>query len=248
MGACLCVTCGVLWAEAGVLVVHVEDVQQRPIAGVQIGVKGDGGSAVTGDDGKARIRLAQQTKENRWVFLQIVRSPSGKDFVMVSPWEHNTLVPSFENESENFVEVVVVLRGDRQALESGTVLASAVAQINKANAPKAAEKQAPSVDPKAGLVSVAKQYGLAPDDLDRAIRAWGAKTTDPYNAGLAALYERNYPSASAQLEDSLTQREGKLATDRKAVADAAFFLGQSREAEGKYRKSVEATRQPPERR
>src|ERR1700720_3565487 len=89
----------------------------------------DGGSSVTGDDGKARIPLAKQTKENSWVSLQILKSPPGRDLVMVSPWDYRSGVPSFENESENFVEVVLVQRGDRAALESGTVLASLAAQL-----------------------------------------------------------------------------------------------------------------------
>jgi len=154
------------WAEAGVLVVHVNDVQRRPIRGLQIGVEGDGGSSLTGDDGKARIPLAKQTKEESWVSLQILKSPPNKDFVLVSPWDYRTLVPSFANESQNFVEVVVVQRGDRAALESGTVLAAAAAQINKANASKTADKQQQE-DPKTNLAAVANQYGLAPDDLGR---------------------------------------------------------------------------------
>jgi tetratricopeptide (TPR) repeat protein len=238
LGAFLWATTSVMWGEAGVLVTHVKDVQRRPIGGLQIGVDGDGGSAVTGDDGKARIPLAKQTKEKSWVFLQILKSPLGKDFVMVSPWDYRTLVPSFDNESGNFVDVVVVQRGDRAALESGAVLASVAAQINKANAPKTTNTQVMQEDLKANLAAVAKQYGLAPNDLDQAIRAWGAKATDPYDAGLAALYERDYSKASTMLADSLQKREKQLATDQKAVADAACFLGQSLWQEGKYRESA----------
>jgi len=240
VGALLCAVSGLLWAESGVLVVHVEDVQRRPISGVQIGTEGDGGSAITGDDGKARIRLAKETKEKSWVSLQILKSPPHKDFVMVSPWDYRAVVPLFENESENFVKVVVVQRGDRAALESGAVVAAATAQINKANAPEIARRPPLQQDPKANLAAVAGQYGLAPDDLDRAIRSWGAKTTDPYEAGMAALYERNYAHASAQLADSLRGREEKLAADQKAVADAAFFLASSLYEEGKYREASTA--------
>lgn len=157
---------------------------------------------------------------------------------MVSPWDYRTLVPSFENESENFVEVVLVQRGDRAALESGTVLAAATAQINRANAPKAADKRAEQEDPKASLATVAKRYGLAPDEVDRAIRAWGAKTTDSYEAGLAALYERNYSKASSQLADALQKREERLVEDQKAVAEAACFLVQSLYEEGRYHDSA----------
>jgi len=244
----LCAATTLTLAESGILVVHVKDVQERPIAGLQIGVKGDGGSATTGDDGKARIPLAKRTKENDWVSLQILHSPPGKDFMMVSPWDYGTFVPSFANESKNVVEITVATRGDRIALASGTVLKSLAEQVNKANAPKTADKQALSDDPKASLAAVAKQYGLTPDEVDRAIRTW--KTKDPYEDGLKALYEGNYPKASAQLADSLHLREERLAAgrpadqkaDQKAVADAAFFLGQSLWEEGKYRDSVTALR------
>lgn len=229
-------------AESGILVVHVKDVQEHPIAGLQIGVKGDGGSATTGDDGKARIQLAKQTKENDWVSLQILHSPPGKDFMMVSPWDYGMFVPSFDNESKNVVEIVAVQRGDRLALVSGTLVKSLAAQINKANAPKTADIQAPPQDPRANLAAVAKQYGLTPAEVDHAIRDWGAKVTDPYEAGLAALYERNYSKASAHLADSLQQREKELAEAPERVADAACFLGASQFAEGKYKDSVTAYR------
>ena len=238
LAALLCLASGMARAESGYLVVHVEDTKGHPIGGVRIGTKGDGGTASTADDGKARIRLAKETKEGSFVPLQIVESQPGKDFEMISPWDREIIVPSFANESKNFVNVVVVQRGDRMALESGTALAALAAQINKANAPKSADKQAPPEDPKANLAAVAKQYGLSPEDLDQAIRVWGAKATDPYEAGLAALYERNYPKASAQLADSLQKREEKLTADQKAVADAAFFLGLSLYGEGKYKEAA----------
>ncbi|MGO9519868.1 MAG: tetratricopeptide repeat protein [Candidatus Korobacteraceae bacterium] len=243
--ASLCLACPIAWAETGYLVLHVKDVHQHPVGGLKIGVEGDSGSAAfTDSEGKARIRLAEQTKVGSWIFLQIVKSPSGKDLAIVSPWDYRAQVPSFENESGNFVGVVVVRLDDREALLSGTVLKAAVQQINKANAPKSADKQAAPENPKANLEAVAKQFGLSPDDLDKAIKAWGAKTTDPYEAGLAALYERNYDKATTDLQDSLKQREAKLAADQaadqKAVADAAFFLGQSLYEQGKYKESAVA--------
>ncbi len=168
--ASLCLACPMASAESGILVVHVKDVQRQPVSGLKIGVEGDGGSAVTDENGKARIKLAPQTKQKSSVSLQIV----SQFLVMVSPWDYRAQVPSFENESDNFVEVVVVQRGERAALESGTVLAAAVQQINRANAPKSADKQATQENPKANLEAVAKQFGLSPDDLDKAIKAWGA--------------------------------------------------------------------------
>src|SRR5882672_1847227 len=232
--ACVCCASFFVYAEAGILVLNVEDAHKRPVSGVQIGVEGDGGTAVTDDHGKARIRLAAQNKENDFVFLRILKSHPGRHLVMLSPWDARIQVPSFENKSENFVRVVLVESGDRAALENGNFLAALTAKINRANAPKTAENERRREDPKASLTAVAKQYGLDPEELDKAIRAWGAKTVDPYEAGLAALYQRNYPEASRKLSESLDLRQREFARARGNVSDAAFFLGQSLYREGKY--------------
>ena len=233
-----------VWAEHGFVLVQVQDTQHRPVRGVEIGIEGLGGSKLTGDDGKAKLSIGTAAKEGDWISLAVLHSPPGKDLAMISPWDSRSPIPSFEEKPENFVRVVVVQRGDLTALADGTVLASLAEKINKANAPKSAKEPSGPEDAKVNLDAVAKQYGLSADHVDKAIRAWGANTTDPYEAGLAALYERNYPKASAQLEDSLKQREAKLAEDttrdQNQVADAAFFLGQSLLEQGKYRESARA--------
>ena len=244
-----CVHGGValVWSETGKLLVLVQDAQKRPMRGVEVGVEGGGGSKVTGDDGKALLPLTKDTNENDWVSLQILHSPPGKDLVIVSPYDNRTLVPPFKSKAENFVRVVVIERGNLAVLQDPGVLRAFAERINKANAPKSADKQAVPENPKANLEAVAKQYGLSPEDLDKHIRDWGAKTTDPYDAGLAALYARNYDKATTDLQTSLSQREEKLAsdqktvaTDQKQVADAAFFLGSSLYEQGKYKESAVA--------
>src|SRR5208283_2700342 len=142
-----------------------------PVRGVEIGVEGRGGSKVTGDDGKALLSLPKDTKESDWVSLQLLSSPPGKDLVIVSPYDNRTPVPSFENKPENFVRVVVVQRGDLAALQNGTILRALTEKINKANAPKSADKQAAPENPKANLEAVAKQFGLSAEELDKAIKA-----------------------------------------------------------------------------
>jgi hypothetical protein len=214
--------------ETGFVTVLVQDGKQRPVRLVEIAIENNGGSKLTKDDGQVQLPLGRNVKANDWITFQIVHSPPGKDLAIVSPWDNRTPVPSFADQSKNVVKVVVVQRGDRVALESNTILLSLAARINKANAPKTAISPAPPLDPKQALIAVARQYGLTAEDIDAAIRAWGAKTTDPFEIGMEALYERNYPKATAELENSLKQGEQKLETDRKNVADTAFFLGQSR--------------------
>jgi len=220
--------------------VHVKDVHKHPVPGLEIGLRGEAGTAITDDNGKARIPLAPYIKEKSWVSLQIVKSPSGEDFTMISPWDSAAQVPSFQSGSDNSVEVMVVQGGDRTALASDTVLKAVVSQINKANAPRSSDKQADPANPKGSMSAAAKQLGLSSDDLDRAIRAWGARTTDPYNAGLVALYAKDYEKATNDFQAYLSRGSKKSQSNENTAADAAFFLGQSLLEQSKYRESAEA--------
>ncbi len=228
-----------LLAERGILVLNVQDTQGTPIAGVEIGAKGDGGSAVTGKDGKARVPLAAGTKEKSHVDLQIVRP---KTLVFIEPWENPVQVPSFENESANYVRVVLAERGQRRLLEDPDALRTITQRINKANSVKAKDPAANESQRKQSLDQVAASFGLTPEEVDKAVRAWGEKAKDLYDQGLAALYEKNYAKASLDLAESLKRREENEAKAGQEVADAAFFLGGSLYLQGEYREAVVAYR------
>jgi phenylpropionate dioxygenase-like ring-hydroxylating dioxygenase large terminal subunit len=223
---------GRLLAERGVLVVNVQDTQGSPMAGVEIGAKGDGGSAVTGKDGKARVPLAAGTKEKSHVDLQIIRP---KNLVFIEPWENPVQVPSFDNESANYVRVVLAERGHRKLLEDPDALRAMIQQINKANSVKSRDPGAEEAQRKQSLERVAASFELAPEEVDKAVRAWGEKAKDPYDQGMAALYEKNYRKASDDLAESLKKREENEAKAEEAVVDAAFFLGGALYEQGKYR-------------
>ena len=164
---------GWAWSQSRVLVVHATDVQRHPVAGLLIGVQGDGGSAVTDQRGGARIMLSSGIRSGDWVDLRIVKSPPGKDYVMLSPWDSRASVPPFENKTENFVEVVVAQRGDRAALENGSVLAALTAKINKANSPTTPTNSAlsPEEQRRLDLLAVSRQFGISPEELDQIGRA-----------------------------------------------------------------------------
>jgi tetratricopeptide (TPR) repeat protein len=237
------------FAETGYLTVQVQDAQRRPVRGVDIGVEGIGGSHLSGDDGKAQLALAKSAAPNDWITLQILHSPTGKDFVIISPWDYRVQIPSFADKPENFIRVVIVERGDRAALENGSVVTALAAKINTVKTPKNANPQTPPPDPKQALATVASQYGLSTTDVDTAIRSYGKKTTDHYEAGMAALYEDNYSGASTALTGALEQRQQKLnsdspraPSDQKNVADAAFFLGTALFQQGRYAQAADAFR------
>ncbi len=237
--------CGVVLAEQGILVVHVSNAQERPIKGVVLSTRGDGSTGPpTTREGKTRIVLAPDTKPGDWVSLQVVTGPG--DLVFVSPWDSRVIVPPFENESDNFASIVLAERGDRALLENPKPLA---ARINAELYPKSMSEEITEERRQEARALVASEYGLEADDVDIAIRAWGEKTTDPYEKGLAALYEENFPEASRQLATSLESREKAeaeaervLEGKRAEVVDAARFLGQSLFREGRYAESAEAYR------
>jgi len=227
-----------LSAEQSILVVHVKDLHDHPIANVRLRA---GDSSISADSyGAARIKLAPQTKTGDVILLEIVEFPKNKDLVFISPWDKWVHVPPFENEAKNFVPVILAERGDRACLENSNCLRAAAAQINKANAPKSVAERSGEEQPEAALATIAKRFGLKPEEIDRAIRAWGQRTEDPYDKGLAALYEKRYPEASTQLAMSFKMRQRAEAAARENAADAAFFLGQSLYEQGKYRQSAEA--------
>jgi len=226
-------------AEKPYLVIQVADIHNQPVAGIEIAAKGSSESGTTDRFGRARIKLDTQAMVNDWVVIQIVKSPAGKDLKLISPWDGHARVPPFENETSNFLPLFVATRGDPVMLENGKAITTFAAQINKATSPISKGPDSEERRREA-LEATAKTFGLAPGDVDKAIRAWGERATDLYEKGLADLYEKNYPLASRELSQSLEMREKELAKVQAATADAAFFLGQSKFEEGKYRESVTA--------
>jgi tetratricopeptide (TPR) repeat protein len=230
-----------LRAEEGILVVHVEDTKGTPVSGVELAPKGDGAPGAPTDRlGKTRLRLAPATRPGHWVTLQILPNKSGPEWVFISPWTTRALVPSFANESDNFVEIVVGERGNPDLLASDKVIKASVARTLEQLAPRLDKSEITDEERKRVLIEQAAAFGLKPSEVDEAIRAWGDKAQDPYDAGLAALYARNYPLAEKRLEKSLEARRQERDEAQAKVAEAAFFLGSALAEQGKYREAVAA--------
>jgi len=224
-------------AENGVLVLYVVDTQDRPLTGIRMTVKGDGGTAET-KEGKARIPLAPQTRPKSWVTLAVLRPAN---LVFISPWDERTPVPAFENESQNYVSVVLAERGHRRLLEDPAALRAMVHRANQALAPKTVTKEeTPEEQRRQALAQVAKLFGLEPEAVDSAIRGWGEKAQDRYDKGLAELYARNYPAATRELTLAVQMRREKALKAEAELVDADVSLGQSLYGEGKYKEAVVA--------
>ena len=140
--AFLLVTCAVP-AEEGVLVLLVMDTEQHPFADVRIGTAGDGGSPqFTDQNGKARLRLAPNTKPAAWVTLLLMGAPNGLDLAFISPYDGRIRVPPFDNEQDNYDPLVLAKHADKSILESGSGMLAIHASVNHSVA--AQKKKAPA--------------------------------------------------------------------------------------------------------
>jgi len=174
-------------------VVHVTDINDHPVIGLHLRA-GDSDTRPSTANGEARIKLASQTKPGVFIKLEIVSSPKGHDYVLISPYDKSVQVPPFENEAQNIVSAVVVERRDKACLENSACIRSAAAQIDRATSRHSlAHVPGTKQQRTEALGTVAKDFGLEPEDIDRAIRAWGERVEDPYEKGLAALYEQRIP-------------------------------------------------------
>jgi hypothetical protein len=158
------------------LSIVVFDMQDKPIKGVTVNVRGDGTSGITDDEGKTRIVLAPQTQPGSEVALYIVSAP--KDLEFISPMNKMVRVPPFENASQNSVEIVLAERGSRRLLADSKALTAITASINSANVRNTVSGTPSEKQRVETLGTVAQTFGFSPKELDAAIREWGRKTKD----------------------------------------------------------------------
>ena len=223
-----------LLAEDGILVLNVTNPSDDAISNVTLKCKGDAASGSSDRNGTARLRLPAGTRSGSSVVMQVL---SG-DWALISPWDGRVIVPPFDNNSQNFVSVVVAKKGDKQMLASAKAVEAMASRVIK-DVGSRLDKQLSEEERQLVLQQQAKDFGLTPEEVDQAIRQWSKKVTDPYQKGLAELYQRNYPKAADLLSDALDRRIKKLQDAQNEVADAADFLGQALFGKGQYRAAAD---------
>jgi tetratricopeptide (TPR) repeat protein len=211
-------------AQHQVLTINVIDLKEQTRSGVTIKCK-EGCAPTTSDpNGTAVLWLMQENINSGIVELQVVTRSKSVDWVLISPWDGKWPVV------KRSLTVVVARHGDRLILASGKAMEAITARVLKEVTPKL-DRQISDEGRKLVLKQQAEAVGLKPEEVDQAIREWGKKATDPYQQGLAALYEKNFPKAEQLLTQSYQMRKN-------AFQDAAFFLGQALYEQGKYSEAV----------
>jgi len=191
-------------AEDGVLRLHVTNPSGRAIDGVTIGPNGAGTPGKTKDGGRTSIQLPSQAKEFDAIKLQIIGGTGGLDFV--SPWDHVVVIPSFKNDPSNFAEIVLAPHGSISMLKhERTVRALASAVTYGASTGMASDQQA-SGSRRSRLDLVARDYGLDPDALDKAIREWGQHAHTAEDRALAKMYAQQYEGAAVDFAEAIHEQ------------------------------------------
>jgi tetratricopeptide (TPR) repeat protein len=217
-------------AEREVLILSIAGADDRPIDNVQITVKGAAGPGISDNAGNARIRLAPGTSVGTWVQLLIVQTRS--DLAILVPWNDQAQVPPYDNETQNYVPVILVGRGERDLLRKKRVRRALTERINAKITPEMLNSRGAAASAPA-RAEVAARFGVSAATLDDAIRQF-ASESQIYDQGLAALYDRRFAQATPKLAEALREREAATPKLDASVAEAAFFLGQSLYAERRY--------------
>src|SRR5262249_48322300 len=219
--------------EEHILTLFVTNTAEEQVSDITVTCKGDC-PQTSAAQGKVRLKLPPETRPGEWVTLQIIKRAGGADWVLISPWDSRVIIPSFENKADNAVPVVVARKGDKHMLSNSKAIETLVARVLKEIVPKL-DKQISDEERRLALKLQAEGVGLTPEEVDAAIRAWSKKVQDPYQQGLAALYEKNYSESTKLLTQSFRVRKEAANKAIHEYTDAAFFLGQSLYDQGRYR-------------
>jgi tetratricopeptide (TPR) repeat protein len=214
--------------------VIAKDIKDKTVKGIRfIVLNNKAVSAPTIGDGITKILIPADYASGKNIEIQIHQTD--EDWVFISPWDDWITVP----ESGGYCKIILARHGDREALVNGDAVRAMTAGIlAKFNEQATTEQTITEELRRKVLQEQAKRFGFSPKEIDRAIREFSKKAKDPYDVGITALYERNYPQATKKLTESLQFREKKEAEVREDVADAAYFLGQSLYEQDRYKEAA----------
>ena len=222
-------------AEQGILVVQVADPAGRPIGGIQIGLKGDGSLARTGDDGKARIVLARDTTEGSPITLMLgpQHAEPDEEWVFRSPDGGRTVVPSFDNGSESFVPVVLETLAAKN--EVTVIVETLVASYRLRDSEL--QEQIRALTAVVEALAAQRDQPGAPSGIDEALAALAQGETEAAEAIFQKVLDRKQSEAKTAEQEAVKARQEAAEAARHLGALA--FLDDTDKAMTRLRRAVE---------
>ena len=248
------VCCASVRAEQGYLTVLVMNTTNQPVPGVTLSVGGDDHKDTTGPDGKARILLAAETRENTPVRIYIAQQPLDPqkkvplDMVFIQPWDGWVTVPPFANDNKNFFMIVIAERGSRALLEFPDTARALLNRLHSGGdeAPDTNTQMTPEERKQARLAAVAKDFGMTGEQAQRlivkfidAVKEKEAKgQADEQDVGLAKFYAGNFEEARVAFSEAKAQRKKEAEQALAKVAESAYFEGRAYFQQTKYQEAI----------
>src|ERR1700730_8859249 len=230
---------GIAAAQTRKVVVRVLDGGSRPVRGVRLRQRSNGIlSAPSDQKGITWINVSAEVKPGQSIGIEIVGSGPQK-WILVSPSDDNITVRSFDSSEESVTPIVVINRNDPNILISGRVLYASARRMVRQLKPEEAARFLSSRQRQAALEAEARRLGVRPSDLSKALTLWAEKAKDPYEKGIAYLYQERFPEASELLRKSFDLRSGETFDVARNLGFSLFNEGYYAEAAAKYQVSLD---------
>jgi len=182
-----------------------------------------GVSRTTGSNGLIAVLLPANVTNGATIRIEVSRGP--EPYEIVWPAAGKLLVEEVDNKQP--LTVIVQRRGEKTSMCSP--------QIQRLIMQGVIERTPPNSAVGAGygpaLKGVADDFGIRADDVQNIYRHYKPESVDRYWLGIFDLWTKNWASAVQNFESSRTYRRDSYlnghGSNKKDVADAAFFLGYS---------------------
>ncbi len=216
-------------AAAAQLAIQLSDAAGQPIRGAQITLTWPSSLALTDVAGKAIIEYQPASGP---VSFKIIRPPG---LIIVSPWQGSASVPP------NVQALVAATKSQVAALQAPVVVKAAVARVNYLQRPRSVTSQQESnTPPKYYLERAAREMGIDPERLESVLQKLQESSPEPYERGMASLYNRDYERAAKQLAEALQKSRQQFPPNPREIANASSFLAQTYFNQAKFEAAAEA--------
>jgi tetratricopeptide (TPR) repeat protein len=213
--------------------VIVWDAEGRPLNDVGIICQEGCPPAVFGNNGVGKIMLPPNVGPGTWITFLLTK-PSGKarSWTLISPVTGRMPVPVTAEETMLLQVAPVgspaILQNDKTVEQMGKAIVQERTVKPHQNAPTPEEQR------QRALQQLAREVGRSPAELDEALRALGARTTDPEIKGVVALYENNLQTAITWLSEAYEQKSKNIDRAAADLARTGALLGKAYFLQARY--------------
>jgi tetratricopeptide (TPR) repeat protein len=225
-------------AQEGRLFLQVRDLRGDNVRGIRF-TSGPGNPTGEPTDrtGRTWIALRPAARPGDWVSVNFAEGPVDQ-WVLISPPDNRIALPAFKPGSrEVFAQVIVARRGEPALLVDGRAVKAITLAILKRLSPGSHSAITRELRA-AALGEEAKRFGLAPGELEPAIRMWAQKSRDPGAKAIAAYYQGDFAQAEKLAAESVKAKEADLVVGYLVWAESLLWQAKYAESSDVFRKAL----------